>query len=169
MSDHRVPVPSRTKATSTSGTVVAAGLLGALGDFVFALAYYGRDLSVFQNVTAGLIGLEAARAGGVATSLIGVMVHFAIGVGWATLYWQLAHSWPVLWRRPVLAGLAYGVVVFYGMYQVVLPLSALHSPAWPPRWMPVDLVAHMVLVGVPIAVTITRRRPESRDDALRVE
>jgi hypothetical protein len=142
---------------STIATVVAAGLLGAFGDFTFALAYYGSELSVFQNVAAGIIGIEAAHAGGVPTYLLGVMIHFAIGVVWATLYWRLTRSWPVLLRRPVLAGLSCGAVVFYGMYQIVLPLSALRTPAWPPRWMPVDLLAHMVLVGVPIAMTVAGR------------
>jgi hypothetical protein len=137
-SDHGSTASTGSTVTSTIGRVVVAGLLGAFGDFTFALAYYGRKLSVFQNVAAGIIGIEAAHAGGVTSYVLGVMIHFAIGGVWATLYWTLTRYWPVLLRRPVLGGLAYGVVVFYGMYQIVLPLSALHTPAWPPRWMPVD-------------------------------
>lgn len=144
------------RQNNTARTVITAGLLGALGDFVFALAYYGPHLAVFQNVAGGLIGVESARAGGVPTFVLGVLLHFVVGVIWAALFWVLTRIWPGLLRRPVLAGLAFGVVVFYGMYEVVLPLSALHTRAWPPRWLPVDLVSHMLLVGLPIALTIDR-------------
>ncbi|MEO5739740.1 MAG: hypothetical protein ABIS29_04005 [Vicinamibacterales bacterium] len=104
----------------------------------------------------GILGLQADRAGGVPTFLLGVGLHFLIGIIWATVFWLLARVWPVLVRRPVFVGLGYGVVIFYAMYQVVLPLSALHTPAWPIRWLPVDLFSHMLLVGVPIAVTVAR-------------
>lgn len=141
---------------SATRTIVVAGLLGAFGDFVFALTYYGPHLAVFQNVAAGVLGIEASRAGGTATFLLGVALHFFIGVIWATVLWVLSREWPIIVRRPVLAGLAYGIVIFYGMYQVVLPLSALRTSPWPMRWLPVDLIAHMVLVGLPMSLAMSR-------------
>ena len=53
------------RVTNPLAAIGLGGLLAGLGDFLFALAYYGTGLRVFQNVTAGLVGREAAYAGGV--------------------------------------------------------------------------------------------------------
>lgn len=154
-------------SSRTTNTILLAGFLAGLGDFLFALAYYGARLSVFQNVAGGLIGLEAARAGGVGTFALGVLLHFLIATIWAGLYVFATERAPALRRHAVLSGLVYGVVVFYGMNCVVLPLSALRTSAWPPPWAPVPLLMHMLVVGLPIAVVAAtaarhggRSRPE---------
>lgn len=134
--------------------ILWGGLLGGAGDFFFAFFFYGWKIRVFQSVAAGLIGREAAFAGGVPTFLLGIVLHFVIGVIWAAIFWLLARMFPLLLQvgRAVPAGLAYGLVVFYGMNSVVLPLSALQTKAWPPAWAPWPIVGHMVLVGLPMAL-----------------
>ena len=60
-------------------------------------------------------------------------------------------------RRPVLAGIAYGVLLYVVMNFVVLPLSALPPHVWKPTLPALtDLCSHMLFVGVPIALA-TRR------------
>lgn len=131
--------------------ILWGGLLGGLGDFLFAFFYYGWKIRVFQSVAAGLIG-RTAFEGGVPTFLLGVVLHFLIALIWAGLFWLLARAAPVLLRHTVPAGLLYGCLIYYGMNCVVLPLSALHTKPWtlpPPTW---PLAAHAVLVGLPIAL-----------------
>lgn len=132
--------------------ILWGGLLAGAGDFFFALSFYGWRLGVFQNVAGGLIGRDAARAGGVPTFVLGTGLHFLIAALWAAIFWGLGRRLPVLLRYAVPAGLCYGLVVYLGMNCVVLPLSALSYPLrLPPLWS-WPALAHLVLVGLPIAL-----------------
>jgi hypothetical protein len=133
--------------------ILWGGLLAGAGDYFFALSYYGWKLGVFQNVAGGLIGLKAARAGGVPTFVLGSVLHFLVAAIWAAIFWGLSRRMPALLRHAVPAGLVYGLVVYYGMNCMVLPLSALAMPFRFPAFDPWVIAAHMVLVGLPIAVT----------------
>jgi len=132
--------------------ILLGGLLGGAGDFFFAFIFYGWKIRVFQSVAAGLIGREAAFGGDIPTFLLGVVLHFLIAFIWAALFWALSRKLPGLVRHAIPAGLAYGLVIFYGMNSVVLPLSALHTKAWPPAWAPWPIAGHLFLVGLPIAL-----------------
>jgi hypothetical protein len=132
--------------------ILWGGLLGGTGDLLFAFIYYGWKIQVFQNVTGGLIGRQAAFAGGVPSFALGVFLHYVIAFIWAALFWALSHKFPPLVKHAIPAGLAYGLVIFYGMNSVVLPLSALHTKAWPLAMQPWPIAAHMLLVGLPIAL-----------------
>ncbi|HEY1129859.1 MAG TPA: hypothetical protein VGF12_10680 [Roseateles sp.] len=136
--------------------ILWGGLLAGSGDLVFALSYYGMQLRVFQTVAAGLIGKEAAFSGGASTFALGVVLHYGIALVWAGLFCGVAMRVPVLLRRAVAAGLAYGFVVYFGMNNIVLPLSALHTPAWPPRLDAAAMAAHCILFGFPIALVARR-------------
>lgn len=145
----QAPVTLRTQATKA---ILSGGLLAGIGDYFFALSFYGWKLGVFQSVAGGLIGREAARSGGMPTFILGTTLHFIIAGIWAALFWALSRRLPVLVKQAIPAGLVYGLVVFYGMNLVVLPLSALQTKAWPPSLAPWPIVAHMLLVGLPIAL-----------------
>lgn len=147
--------PPAMPAASTRAALKAilwGGLLAGLGDYFFALCFYGWKLGVFQNVAGGLIGLKAARAGGVPTFLLGTFLHFLIAGIWAALFWGLARRLPALVKHAVPAGLAYGLVVYLGMNCVVLPLSALNAPLRLPALISWPALAHLLLVGLPIAL-----------------
>ena len=132
--------------------ILLGGLLAGLGDLIFAFTFYGRKLSVFQGVAGGLIGRDVARAGGVPTFLLGIALHFVIATIWASLFWIASRRWPLLVKHAIPAGLVYGLVVFYGMNSIVLPLSALHTDGWPPPVAPWPMAMHMLVVGLPIAL-----------------
>ncbi len=136
--------------------ILWGGLLGGAGDFFFAFFFYGWKIRVFQSVAAGLIGREAAFGGGVPTFLLGIVLHFVVAFIWAALFWALSRKLPVLCEHPIPAGLIYGLVIFYGMNSVVLPLSALHLKAWPLAWTPWPIAGHMFLVGLPIALMVRK-------------
>lgn len=136
--------------------IVWGGLLAGTGDLVFALGHYGAQLKVFQNVAAGLIGREAAFAGGPATFALGVALHYGISLIWAALFCVVAGRIPALLRHATAAGLAYGLVVYVGMNHLVLPLSALHTPFWPPRPDAAAIAAHCLVLGLPIGLVARR-------------
>jgi hypothetical protein len=48
------------------------------------------------------------------------------------------------------------LVVYFGMNHAVLPLSALHTPFWPPKLDAAAIAAHCLVFGLPIALAARR-------------
>jgi uncharacterized membrane protein YagU involved in acid resistance len=105
---------------------------------------------IFQSVAAGLLG-EASFRGGAATAALGLLLHFLIACTMAAAYYLAARRWPLLARRPVPFGLAYGLLLYVVMNLVVVPLSAASPGSRDPVWVALTVAVHAVFVGVPIA------------------
>lgn len=131
-----------------------AGTLDILAAFAMSWPRVG-PARVLQSIASGLLG-RAAYQGGARTAALGLLLHFVIALGAAAVYYAASRQWPVLWRRPVACGLAYGVVVYLVMNLVVVPLSQIGFRL--PPWQTVALlvVIHMVCVGLPIALATAR-------------
>ena len=144
---------------SIRGVLVGGLIAGAL-DIAFAIsfaAYNGTaPLQLLQIVASGAFG-KAALNGGPPMAAFGLAAHFGLSVAWATVYLLLARSRPRLARHALACGVAFGILVFLVMRLVVLPASAFPFPV---RFRPVatvlDLLSHMFLFGVPIALAIRR-------------
>jgi hypothetical protein len=144
-------------------TIPLGGLLIGLFDLMFAFTFYGLILGVpllriFQSVAAGVLGRPAAIAGGVPTFLLGIVLHFVVATCIAAVYFLATLALPVLLRHPVVSGLIYGVVAYFGMKYVVLPLSAIGQRGTLPR-LPIlltELIGHALLVGLPVALLAQR-------------
>jgi hypothetical protein len=146
--------------------ILAGGAVGGLLDLLFAVAfaaYYGASpVRVFQTIASGVIG-NAAFTGGAAVTALGIACHFVLSWAWAALFAALAWNFRALASRPVLAGAVFGFGVFFCMRLIVLPLSAYPRPVtFPPVASVLDLLSHMFLFGVPIAVLISRKIRERR-------
>jgi len=142
-------------------TILRAALWGAAIagtlDIVYAIVFYGlrngiAAMRILQSVASGLLGAPAYR-GGVPTALLGLALHFAIMFAIAGLFVAASRRLAPLRQHALVAGAAYGLVVYAVMNYVVLPLSA-----FPQRGTPATLVialgllVHVVLVGIPIAL-----------------
>jgi hypothetical protein len=136
--------------------IVWGGLLAGVGDIAFAFVVSGLrgvgPVRVLQSVAGGLLG-RAAAEGGLATAALGAVLHFFIAFVWAAVYWLASRKLKVLVRRPVVCGLLYGLAVYFFMYFVVLPLSAIYfKPSRELSSMLLNAAGHMLLVGLPIAL-----------------
>ena len=136
--------------------IVWGGLLAGVGDIVFAFVVSGLrgvgPVLVLQSVASGLLG-RAATKGGWATAALGALLHFFIAFVWAAIYWVASRRLRVLVERPVVCGLLYGAVVYFLMYFVVLPLSAIYFPLnRTATSILLNVAGHMLLVGLPIAL-----------------
>jgi hypothetical protein len=134
------------------GTLVV-GTLDALDAIVFfGLRSGARPVRIFQGIAFGLIG-PAARQGGLGTAALGVFLHYFIAFGIVLTYFLVSRRVGLLRRRPVICGLAYGLVAYAVMNLVVLPLSKVGGPTMPAA--PVlanGLLIHMFGVGLPSAL-----------------
>jgi uncharacterized membrane protein YagU involved in acid resistance len=146
------------------GTIAGGGLLAGFLDGVDAIIYYhlifGISVqSIFHYIASGLIGVQASVHAGLVGVALGVILHFSIAIGAAAVYYLAALKLPILIRRPILSGTIFGLGLFVFMYHVVIPLSAVpknpHATfSWPN--FADEIFAHIVLVGIPIALMAQR-------------
>jgi hypothetical protein len=141
-------------------TILAAGLLGGLVDFVYpslmALAR-GRPLdSPWRSVASGWIGKAASEGAGPVA--LGIVTHFAIASVMALVFALAATRLPVLYRRPWISGLLYGFVLYGVMYGIVLPTRFGRPYHWNGAISLMDIAAH-IGVALVIALVLSRRRP----------
>jgi uncharacterized membrane protein YagU involved in acid resistance len=153
------PLP---KAVLAGGTI--AGALDILFALTFAATRGVPPDRLLQTVASGLLG-EAAYAGGMPAAALGLAAHFGLSYAWATLFVFAAARGPRLASRPAVAGAVFGLLVFLAMRLVVLPVSAFPHPVrFEPLSAGLDLLSHMFLFGMPIALAAAKaiRAKESR-------
>lgn len=137
--------------------IVVGGLIVGVLDLVYAILVYSprNPIRVPQAVASGLLGAKSF-AGGAQSAALGVVLHFIIALGAATVFYLASRSLTSLTQRPILYGLIYGGLVYAFMHLVVLPLSAVaHGPT---RWayqIP-EFVEHWFFVGLPISLSVRR-------------
>ena len=141
---------------------VWGGLIAATADMSYALIHYGvfGDVPlqrIPQSIASGLLGRDAALAGGWSTALLGTLLHYFILIVASGIYAAVSLKLRVLVRQPWVCGIAFGLAVFAFMRFVVLPLSAIGSPRLPQgQFLVGELLSHMIGVGVPIALMARR-------------
>jgi hypothetical protein len=135
--------------------VLFGGFAAAALDIVNAIVFWKLyadtpAIVILQSIAAGLLG-PAAFDGGAATAALGLALHFAIMLAMAAAYWgaSLRLAWMI--RRPVAAGVAYGLATWAAMNYVVVPLSRAQPPPFIPAWFADGLLAHILLVGLVFA------------------
>ncbi|MEQ1604342.1 MAG: hypothetical protein ABL999_05685 [Pyrinomonadaceae bacterium] len=143
-------------------TIVFGGLAVGILDFVdastFFPLYYGITFQqVWWGPASGIVGREAARAGGWNTALLGILMHFVVATCIATVYYLLSRKILFMIKRPVISGIVFGVLAHYVMQMVVVPLSArggtpLNVFNEPTGAMLNSLIGHALLVGLPVAL-----------------
>lgn len=130
---------------------LAAGLLDIINATTFWFLYNGAPPHrILQAIAAGLLGKDSF-AGGAGTAALGLFLHFFIACGMAAVYWLACLRWPVLLRKPVVSGTAYGIAAYLAMTYVVVPLSRATSPPFILTWFIDSVLAHVVLVGLLLA------------------
>lgn len=140
-------------------TIGLATLVAGTLDILFAIILsltYGRDpMAMLRYVASG--PFPAATDWGTAGSVTGLLVHFTLMAIMAAAYVWFARSRPHLREMPIRAGIAYGVITYIIMNLIVVPMR-FGMPVSPrPISIASQLFAHVVLVGIPIALIAARR------------
>jgi uncharacterized membrane protein YagU involved in acid resistance len=112
----------------TFSAILSGGLIAGAIDIGAASLISGRSLGYIMQVIAGGLLAKATFEGGAGTMVLGFVLQELMGVLIAGVYVVFAKALLPAWtRRWVLSGLAYGVIIFFVMNYVVLPLSAWKS------------------------------------------
>jgi hypothetical protein len=138
------------------GTIVLGGLaIGVLDGLAAVAVSWLRGgvppLRVFQYIASGVLG-AAAFAGGRATGGLGVLLHFVIAFGVAAVYHVAGRRFPALLRHSMAGGAVYGLIAFFTMRQLVIPLSAASRPAVSLSGLLTGMLVHILFVGLPVAL-----------------
>lgn len=142
--------PARTRGSAVKAIFIG-GIAAGVIDLLQACIFFGWDIPL--AIAAGVLGKPAFQ-GGAGTYVLGVLLHFFIAISAAGIYYAACRSLPFLAVNWVVCGLFFGMAVELVMRLVVLPLSALHSRGpYQLRSLILGLVAHMVVVGLPISLS----------------
>lgn len=131
------------------GTIAVGVLDGLDAAIFFGLRGVPVD-RIFQAIASGLLG-PVAFTGGVATVLLGILLHFLIAFGIVLIYYLASRSRPFLHQRPVVFGAIYGIVAYIVMNYVVIPLSAAGNGSKSAIVVVNGVLIHIVGVGIPAA------------------
>jgi hypothetical protein len=135
-------------ATAISGTL----------DILFAMILtllFGRQIgNMLRFVGSG--PFPAAIGMGTAGAILGLVVHFALMAIMATVLVLFVRARPQLADTPLRTGLAYGVLTYFVMNWLVVPVR--FGTPLPPKALSVatQLFAHIVLVGLPMSYIAAR-------------
>jgi hypothetical protein len=134
-------------------TIALATLVAGTLDILFAVilsSVFGKGpAAMLRGVASG--PFPGASDWGAAGSVLGLATHFTLMAIMAAAFVLAARQWPVLTQKPIQWGVIYGLVTYVAMNLVVVPLR---FGNWPPtpRSIATQLFAHILLVGIPIAL-----------------
>ena len=143
--------------------VLVGGLVGGALDILFAISFAAYNgipaMRLLQSVASGLLGRDA-YSGGTPTAALGLTLHFAMAIAFAGAFVLASRRLPLLVGRPYIFGGLFGVGVFLFMRFVVLPWSAFpHPVSFKPLATTLDLLSHVFLFGIPIALAAKAASP----------
>jgi hypothetical protein len=136
---------------------VATFISGTL-DILLAMLltlWFGREIpDMLRMVASG--PFPAATDMGAGGAILGLVVHFTLIAIMAAIFMWIVRLRPAVRGTRYRTALAYGVVTYFAMNWLVVPLR-FGSPL-PPKTLSIvtQLFAHIVLVGIPFALVAVR-------------
>jgi hypothetical protein len=136
---------------------IATAISGTL-DILFAMiltVFFGREIgNMLRYVGSG--PFPAATDMGQPGAILGLIVHFTLMAIMAAVYMMAARRLPALTQKPIQWGVLYGLATYVVMNWLVVPLR-FDTPLPPkPLSIATQLFAHVVLVGMPMALIASR-------------
>ena len=134
---------------------LTAGIMDICAAFITWWPQGITPVRILKGIAGGLLGPQAT-SGGWPVALLGLACHFFIAFSAATVFYLASRKIGFLTSRPVLSGVLYGVCVYLVMYWIVVPLSALHRRPHSLSASVIAILTHMICVGLPISLVISR-------------
>lgn len=161
-------VANAKKSSEVLTAVLLCGIVAATIDIYVASIMYSRSPAyIMQSIPCGLLAKETFE-GGIWTMVLGAILQEAMGILIAVVYFVVSKSLPALRGRWILSGLAYGVVIYFVMNYLVLPLSAWKTTRHFTWASFIENMAAMLLFGLTVAFFCRRlavRAKPAQDEA----
>ena len=147
--------------SQTGQAILLGGFSAGVLDFIAACVTNASrgvtPMRIGQSIASGVLG-RAAFEGGYKTAALGVLLHFVIAFGAATVFCLTSNKLRWLVQHPWLSGALFGIAVFWFMQLIVLPLSAIsfkQNFSW--QVVIIGMIVHILCVGLPIALAVRWR------------
>lgn len=139
------------------GGIIIGTLQLIIQDFlVFSLLGKTPFISIWQYIASGALG-DAAFAGGLATALLGVIIHYLISFVVAAVFIMSAARIPLLRRNAIVGSILFGVAVWFVMGFIVIPLSAAPPLPTPTLFQLIEgIIDHALIIGLPLGIIVRR-------------
>jgi len=145
--------------TNFAKAIGIAGLTCSVMDISAALIVYGamgaKPLRLLQGIAGGVLGPRAYN-GGIRTAFLGLLLHFVIAFSAATIFFLASRFIRFLIDHAVVSGVLYGVVVYFVMQRVVIPLSRANRNPFSLKFMIIGIIIHIFCVGLPISLSVRK-------------
>ena len=133
--------------------ILMGGAIAGILDITSAFITGGRNVP--RGIAGGLLGSYVKDHNGIGIWVLGLALHFFIAFSAATVYCLASRLLPFLKKHFVVCGMFYGIAVFLVMYLIVMPLCAFHFKGpYTLRGLITGIVAHMLLIGLPIGFSL---------------
>jgi hypothetical protein len=149
------------RSRNALSAIVLGGVVAGTIDIGAACLITGHGVTFILHTIAGGLLAKRAYSGGMPTALLGLALQELMGILIAAIYAGAAAILPVLGRRWLAGGLAYGVVIFFVMNYVVVPLSAWKHHAHFTVYSFAANMAAMLIFGLIVAWFTCRGRRSS--------
>jgi len=147
-----IPISAATRKRSLVLPILVGGGIAGLLDMTSAYITFGRYMPI--GIAGGLVG-AAGRHLNAGQYILGLCIHYFIAFSAAAVYCLTSRKLDFLRDHFFVCGIFYGIGVFLVMQLIVLPLSAYHAMGpYTYRGLVQGLLAHMFLIGVPIAASL---------------
>jgi hypothetical protein len=148
-----------TRGAGGLGLVLAGGLIAGALDLTFAFVFYGQQGAtpqrILQFIASGVLGRGSFQMG-LASAALGAFFHFFTSVCAAAIYYLASLRFSFLTRRAAVAGAIFGILMFFAMRFIVIPLSAIKPSPIPVGNAIGELCSHVFLFGMVIAYAVAR-------------
>jgi hypothetical protein len=152
-----LPHPRTIGGAFVAGIVAGVTIVACFAGCNAVLRTPGFSVAGLFVFDASVLVGKVALTGGAYVGL-GVLLHFAVAIGWAIGYAVVAERQLQLVTRPLISGAAFGVIVYFAMQLVLVAADLYRIPK--PGELGIALLAHTVFYGIPVAYMTARfRRP----------
>jgi hypothetical protein len=140
---------------SAATAILIGGLIAGTLDILYAIGYSAwrgtPPMTLLQFVASGLLG-PSSFEGGAATAVLGLLLHYAMMLLIAAVFFALSRRLTFLVAKPFAWGPVYGFLVYWVMNLVVVQWSATPSK-WHfiPLSFATGILVHMFFIGLTIA------------------
>ena len=125
-----MPIQSK-PSSGVLPAIVCGGLIAGTIDIGSAsVINHLSPIFIMKVVAGGLLG-KSALQGDAATAVIGMLLQWAMSILIAAIFVLVARRLPGLLRHWIACGISYGVVVYFVMNDIVVPLSAIGNGSLP--------------------------------------
>ena len=131
-----------------------SGSLDILFAMILTVTRGGEIGSMLRSVASG--PFPGASGMGTGGAVLGLLVHFALMAIMAAAFMWIVDKRRMLLDTPFRTGVAFGVVTYFVMNWIVVPLRFDAPLPTKPMQLATQLFAHIVLVGIPFALIAAR-------------